>query len=378
MQRILSLILLGSTLTLFLFGCSPSEDQSPTPPPRVRTFEVGETSRGQDRSVSGRLAAADSSPLAFGVAGTVDSVTVNVGDTVTKGQVLAVLDADPLRQALERARSDLSASRAKLVEAERSFNRVSVLLKEFAISQSDVEVAESKVKSARAIFRGSQSSVDDRERDLKRARLLAPYSGRVSERSIEAFQEVGANESAFVIQSNDALVVQTQVAESLIRHVDYAQPTRVTFPTIPELEVVGIVSLIAAQAGAGNAFPVEIQLPTTEADLRPGMSAEVTFNFSEYLDGRTVYLIPLSSVAIDIGLLAGGSPDDASVPVFIYDEVTGTALVKTIAVGGLRGNQLEVFEGLEKGDQVISAGVSFLHDGMPVRLWTPTLGITGG
>jgi RND family efflux transporter MFP subunit len=367
------LVIFGSAL-----ACGPPAEPPQPRAPRVRVFEVGEESSGQARTVSGQLAAATSSPLAFGVAGTVDSVQAGQGDAIERGQVLATLDAQPLRLKLERARSELSANRAKLVETERAYERASSLLSQRGATRSEVEVAEANLKSARAALRGSQSQVEEAERDLRRAELAAPFSGTVSERSIDPFQEIGANETAFVVQGEGALVVEALVAEAVIRHVDYAQPVRVTFPTLQDLELVGVVSLIAAQAGAGNAFPVEVQLSDSEADLRPGMTARVTFNFSQYPDGRTAYLIPLSAVAIDVGLLAGIPEETPEAPVFVFDEATGTARVRTVQVGGLRGNQLEVFEGLEPGDQVISAGVPFLHDGMEVRRWSPPSGLGGG
>jgi len=49
-----------------------------------------------------------------------------------------------------------------------------------------------------------------------------------------------------------------------------------------------------------------------------------------------------------------------------------------VRIGGLRGNQLEVYEGLEPGDKVVSAGVAFLRDGMEAELWSPERGLGGG
>ncbi len=364
-----------------LLACGPAAEPPEPRPPSVRVFEVGERSSGQARTLSGQLAADESSLLAFGVAGTVDSVKVEQGDTVGEGQVLATLDAQPLRLALQRNRSELSANRANLVETERAYERASNLLGQGVIARANVEVAEANLKSARAAVRGSQSQVESAERDLRRAELRAPFAGTIAERSIDPFQEIGANETAFELQGQGSLVVEASVAEIVIRNVDYAQPVRVTFPTLPDLELVGVVSQIAAQAGAGNAFPIEVQLPDSDADLRPGMTARVTFDFDQYLDGRTAYLIPLSAIAIDVGLLRGSSAQQGETreaPVFVLDETAGRARVRDVRIGGLRGNELEVFEGLEPGDLVISAGVPFLHDGMEVRRWSPEAGLGGG
>ena len=361
-----------------MFACGPAEESAQTRIPHVKIFEVGAEALGQTRTVSGQLAAADTSPLSFGVTGTVDQVSVSQGEAVIEGQLLATLDSQPLRLALERARSELSAARAKLVETEQAYKRTSGLLSQRAVSQSDVEIASSNLKSARASLLGATSQVEEAERDLNRAELRAPFEGHVAERSIEPFQEISGNEPAFVLQSEGALVVEAQVAEALIHNVDYGQPVRVTFPSLEGLELVGVVSLIASRAGMGNAFPIEVQLPHSQADLRPGMTASITFNFADYLDGQTAYLIPLSAIAIDVGLTAEKSAQKANVPVFVFDESSGQARIRKVRIGGLRGNQLEVFEGLEPGDQVISAGVPFLHDGMEVKRWLPTLGVTGG
>ncbi len=370
--------LFGLSILGFLLSCGPADEAREPRSPRVRVFEVSEASSGQVRKVSGQLAAARSSPLAFGVAGTVDSVEVEQGDRIAKGQVLASLDAQPLRLALEQARSELMSNRAKFVETESAYERAMVLLRRGVKARAQVEVAEANLKSARADLRGSQSRLEEAERDLRRTELRAPFSGVVTQRSVDPFQEIGANEAAFVLQGEGALVVKVRVAEAIIRDVDYEQPVQVTFPSLPGVELIGVVSLIAAQAGEGNAFPVEVQLPDAEADLRSGMTARVSFNFSEYLDGRTAYLVPLSAIAIDVGLLAGVSEQDAEAPLFLFDEATGRASVRNVRIGGLRGNQLEVFEGLEPGDLVISAGVPFLHDGMQVRRWSPESGLGGG
>ena len=361
-----------------LSGCGDSPKPLAPPIPRVRVFEVGLKASGQIRTISGQLAAADRSPLSFGIAGTVDRVNVSQGDLVEAEQVLATLDPEPLRLNLRQARSGLAAARARSIESEKAYERASALLTGGVISQADAEVATANVRSARASLRGAQAEVEQSERDLRRGELRSPFDGRIAERFIEPFQETGANEAAFVLLGSDALIVKLSVPEVLIRNVDYAQQVRVTFPTDLELEQIGVVSLIAARAGSGNSFPVEIQLPTSEADLRPGMTASVTFNFDAYLEGQTVYLIPISTVAIEVDLREVGRTQDELVSVFIVDSETSRLRVAKIHVGGLRGNQLEVYDGLKAGDKVVSAGVSFLRDGMEVEIWSPEQGLTGG
>jgi multidrug efflux pump subunit AcrA (membrane-fusion protein) len=124
-----------------------------------------------------------------------------------------------------------------------------------------------------------------------------------------------------------------------------------------------------------------------EADVRPGLSARVVFALARAA-GERGYLIPLSAIALD---KAGGtgeepaegrdSPDagnagDAArrqAAVFLFDAARRTVRRVAVTVGDLRGNRVEVFSGLSEGDRVVAAGVPFLYDGMPARLWTPDI-----
>lgn len=323
------------------------------------------------------IAAADASSLSFGVGGTVDRVVADVGQVVEERQLLATLDAKPLRLATERARAELGGARAKVVEARQAYERAQRLLPQRAVSKAEVEVATATFRSARANLDSAHSALEEAERDLERTELRAPFAGTVAERSLEPFQEIGANDAAFVLQSNDALVVQASIPEALVRLVHYNQRARVRFPSLDdESEALGLVTLIGAQAGDGNAFPIEVTLRSSDPALRAGMSASLTFNFDAYLGGRSAYLIPVSALALDAGLtdrlaVAG----DQEVPVFVFDEATSTLELRRVRVGGVRGNELEVFEGLEPGDKVVSAGVAFLRDGMEVDLWSPEQGL---
>ena len=376
--RRLILVHLSLVVGAFVLACGAAEEPKALPIPRVKVFVVGDEALGQVRALSGELAAANKSPLSFGVAGTVDRVQVSEGEAVVEGQLLATLDRQPLRLALEHSRSELATRRAKAVEAKQAYERVNKLAGQGIASKADGEIATANRISAEAMLRGAESNFEQAERDLRRAELRAPFPGRISVRSIDPFEELTANEAAFVLQSDTALVVKVQVPEMLIHNVDYGHAVRVTFPAIEGVDIAGVVSLIGAQAGGGNAFLVEIQLSESGADLRSGMTARVTFSFASFSDGRTAYLIPLSAIAIDVGIALSESERDGRVPVFVFDEAIGRVKVRQVRIGGLRGNQLEVYEGLEPGDKVISAGVAFLRDGMEAELWSPERGLRGG
>ncbi len=359
-----------------LTGCNDPPVESAAPTPRVKVFVVGKKALGQSRRMSGKVQAADQSKLSFGVSGNVAEIFVETGQAVTEGQLLARLDPEPLRLSLEKLRASVTTARAKRVDAQSEFERMRNLIKQQGASQREVDAATSALGAADGDLNGTLRSLEQAELDVARTKLTAPFDGRIVEVSVDPFEEVAASGQAFLLQANGALEVEVRVPETLIRNVDFGQVVQVEFPSIEGVDVKGVVATIGAESESGNAFPVTVRLASTEADIRPGMTASVTFNFNAYLDGRNAYLIPISALAIDAGLreaAATGTPEQAGpgseVPVFVLDPATGTVGLRQVTVGDIRGNELEVFEGLQPGDQVVAAGVSFLRDGMEAQAW---------
>ncbi|MBE7546575.1 MAG: efflux RND transporter periplasmic adaptor subunit [Planctomycetia bacterium] len=367
---------------IFLSGCGTDVKPLAETTPRVKYFEVGEQATGQSRRISGKLIAADTSVLSFSVSGTIEQVLVSRGDTVLQGQVLAVLDMEPLRLAVEQARAQLNIARAKVTETKQIYDRTVTLFNKRASSQAEVDTATANHAAARGNLKAAQSDLDRKQRDLSNAELTAPFAGTIAERNIDPFQETTVGQGAFLLQSSDALEVDVRIPETMIRDIDYGQRVQVTFPTIQGTSLTGVVSEIGSRVGAGNAFPVKIQLSASQTKLLPGMTASVTFNFNEYLEGSTVYLIPLAAIAIEFSMLRQAKESSSQVPqktapVFVIDD-NYRLQVRDVVIGDLRGNQLEVYEGLEAGEKIVSAGVTFLHENMKVELWTPEQGLTDG
>jgi RND family efflux transporter MFP subunit len=117
-----------------------------------------------------------------------------------------------------------------------------------------------------------------------------------------------------------------------------------------------------AATGVGTTFPVTVRLDTKEAEIRPGMAATVAFLF-ESRDEREIFLIPSHAVAED--------RDGRFVFVVepIHDQPNlGIVRRRTVTVGELTHDGLEVFTGLSDGDLVITAGISRIEEGQKVKM----------
>lgn len=364
-------------LVALLSGCQDSEVEQKEIVPKVKVFTVGKEATGQLRRISGKVSAATTATLSFGVSGKVVEIVPNEGGTVSDGQLLARIDSQPVRIRLEDARAQLNSARAKLVEAQSGYTRTSKLFSQRGASQKELDAAMANLTTTKNNVDTAKGKVTQAELDYSHVRLAAPFAGKVEKVEVDLFEEITAGQKIITIQAADALEVKVRVPESLIRFVDYGQLVQATFPALPDVMVPGVITSISAEAEEGNAFPVSVSLSENNADLRSGMTAGVSFNFSSYLDGRKAYLIPLSAIAIESGYLNPkafnrvDSAEETVAPVFVFDQTAGQIHEKKVVVGELRGNEIEVYEGLEKGELVVSAGVAFLRDGMQAEVWNP-------
>ncbi len=372
---------------LALGGCG-----APTPPPvevvrSVKTIVVGDDAVARQRQIAGVLAAARIADLSFAVPGTVEAVLVDQGMAVTTGQVLARLDNEPYELVLSAAQARLASARAELEERRLNFERQQTLFENRLIARAALDQAAAELGTARARVAAAESEVARARRDIERTALVAPYDGTIAERNVEPFQEVAVGAVALTLQGGSGLLAEVLVPESLIRQIAYGDPVRVRFPTLPDVEIPGTVTEIGGRVEAGNAFPVRVRIGAgaapRAAELRPGMSARVIFELARS-DRGEAHLIPLSAIAFGQGSVgtvpessAPAQPTDSNgltpAPIFIYDESAGAVRRVTVLAGDIRGNLVEVHEGVTAGDRVVVAGVAFLRDGMPARLWAPDI-----
>lgn len=364
---------------LALAACEEQEQSAPDIVRSVKTIEIGERAAASERQLAGRLAAARLSELSFAVSGTVKDVLVDEGVTVAAGQVLALMDTQTFDLGLTAARAQLNAARATFEERRLEYDRQSALFERGIAARAALDRAEAGLRTARADVEAAQSQVDRASRDVERTTLSAPFSGTIAQKLIEPFQEVSSGQPAFVLEGADGLQAELLVPETMIRQVAYGDRVALSFPTVGNAEATGTITEIGSRMDAGNAFPVIVRLDDT-ADgaalpLRAGMTVRATFALSSSL-AETGFLIPISAIAAgqrDQGSSVETAQENREAPVYVFDPTTETVRRVLVSIGDLRGNRIEVFNGLSPGDRVVVAGVAFLHDGMRARLWSPDL-----
>lgn len=344
---------------LAVAGC---EQEQPDVVPQIRaikTYTITEVASGQTRKFSGQVYATDSSTLSFQVGGNVKEMRVNQGDRVTKDQVLAVLDKQPYEIDVQSAEADLQKARAEVTQARQEYARQQTLYKKGWVAKARLDRVQRSRDAAISQVEYATSKLNLAKRDLRLTELTSPYDGTISRKYVDAFVEVKAGQQVYEVEAAGALEVRFDIPETTISRITLGMPVTVTFPTMADSVLRARITEIGSSAGKANAFPVKAGLDNPPSQVRSGMTAEVTVLLKQ--EGvESAYLVPLAAIA----------PADQSGQgfLFIYDATTQTVKKKPIKGKGATDNFAHVYEGVNVGDIVAAAGVTFLNDGQKVKL----------
>lgn len=398
-------------ITCLLAGCDrklPTTGEVVRP---VKTIVVVQGDDTHSRTFPGVVEATKNAELAFQVPGVIVEFPVKEGDKVAKGDVIARLRPDEfqarlktLQGELDQARANLRAllagqrpeeimrlesqvraADARLANAQIEYNRAARLLRTNAISKSDYDLAQTAYKVAQeehesarqvlekgsiareedidakeAAVRGLEGRVVEAKLRLDDTTLRAPYDGVIAQRFVEANQNV--REKAPIVRFQDAqeLDIVVDVPETVMANVRRSDIVEIVaeFSSAPGLRFPLEIREVAQNADpATQTFKVRAAMRApTEVNILPGMTAQVNLSYrrSSILGDRI--LVPVASVFKD---------DSGKQVVWIVKE--GLVAARPVKLGEAVGNELEIVEGLEPGEQIVVAGVALIRDGMKVR-----------
>ncbi len=325
----------------------------------IKTITISDQATEQIRRFSGLVAAVDSSGLSFQVSGQVETVEVDIGDRVQKGQVLAVLDQDPYRLELDAAKAELAKSEANVVNTKSEYDRQMRVYEQGAGAKSYLDAAEYNYRAAKSAVDYQIARLNLAKRNLSMTTLRSPYDGAIASRSVQPHEEVKVGQKVFEINAKGTMEVQLAVPESTIDRIYIDNPATITFPTLPGESAKGRISYIGSAAVKAGAFPVKVELIDPNKNVKPGMTAEATL-FIKHENQQAGYLVPLQA------LLPASEAN--RMYTFVYDPNTSTVKKTAVRARGMEQKKAIVDEGLAPGDIIAAAGVSFLADGMKVKL----------
>ncbi len=303
---------------------------------------------------TGNVAARDHTTVSAEVGGTVRRIAVKEGDVVQRGQQMALLDNESVRQSVAAQQAQLANSRANLDLARIKLKQQQVLFQKGFISKLALEQAQNEFAVTQGGVRAQQAELAKLQKSAADARIIAPMSGVVYERAIEEGQLVGAQAKLFSIADMSVLEITATLGAEQIGSVQTGQT--VTFRSGADQTVHrGSVRRINPVADAQTRnFSVFIEVPNSENRLKAGQFAQGDIIIQSVPDSMV-----LPERAVQTGsdrktfvyLVQGGKIVQQPVQV-----VQRNAAARTVAVNGLRSGSLVLSTqvlGVKAGDGVL-------------------------
>ncbi|HHI5410956.1 TPA: efflux RND transporter periplasmic adaptor subunit [Vibrio metoecus] len=335
---------------LLLAGCGEAPQVS-TPAPIIKPAltEIVASQQASDLTFNGVVRAAQRADLAFRISGRLTDIAVKEGDQVKKGQLLATLDSRDAKTALEAAQLELKNTEQEYRRAKAVFEKTQ------AISKAELDKVTNRYDLAK-------NRVEEAKRKLEYTQITAPFDGIISEKVVENFAQIQANQVIMTLQDLNDLEVAIEI------------PHRVMIAGVRNTRAIAELSAIPNQQ-----FDLQLRTYSTQAssdsqtysvvlgfeDLKgfrvmPGMSAKV-IPVQENSEGeRRLITLPITALV----------PDNQGKQYVWVVNAQNQAEKRYVEIGPTYKDRVVIQQNLTPGEQVIIAGVSSVREGMQVRPYT--------
>ncbi|WPQ62229.1 efflux RND transporter periplasmic adaptor subunit [Chitinophaga sancti] len=333
-----------AAIVLFTSSChtggKPSSSQDAAIP--VITQTVQTTTASHAINISGNIEGSKTVHLGFMVAGKINYIAANEGQTIASGQLLASLD--PQNYAIAKEMADASTN-----QAQDEFNRLKIMYDRKSISESDFNKITNTLAQARAQQKLQAKNLSD-------TKLFSPISGVLLKKSAEAGEITSAGMPLFTVSDIRTVKVNAYIPESELNNVKLGQEAAVLVGAVNETFHGKVTEVGAAADAAARAFTVKISLDNPQLLIRPGMIAEIKLASGNV---SNILAIPVEAVMHDI---------DGQTYVYAVDSQRHQAFKRKVSIGQLSGNLMEITSGLNAGEQIVTGGQQKLNDGAVVSL----------
>lgn len=357
-------LMLALGLLATLVACDQSPPASEDSPRPVRYITVGDSAQSRPSTFPGVSQSARESRLSFKVAGTITAIPVQVGDAIAAGSVIAKLDPSAYELQLQQAQANVAQLRAASRNARAAYERTRSLYANNNVALGDLDAARAGAESAEAQLRAASKSLELARLNLSYTQLSVDIDCVVDSITVEVNENVATSTEVARVNCSDDLEIEVTVPESTVTGLNKGDQARVKFDALPERVFAGaVVEIGSGVMAGGSTFPVKVGLNESAPALRPGLAAAVSFLIERTDKNSTDVLIPLSALV---------KRTDATYVYVVVDHPSEPALgivqQRKVVIGELTSVGIEVIEGLQAGERVVTAGVSFLREDLAVAL----------
>lgn len=317
--------------------------------PEVKTAAVTRVAKGNIASsitLSAEFRPYQETDLHAKVAGYLKDITVDIGDQVKEGQVIATLDSEELKADYNRAQADFH-------NAQLDYNRVSEVVRRRPglLAQADVD-------KAQATFEIAKANMERAKAFYNYATITVPFNGVVTKRYVDPGAMIQASTSSSTqaqpivhIADNTRLRLDFPVPESAVPLVHTGTPVRLTMQATGQVIEAAVVRSAGKIDSATRTMQTEVDVENENLRITPGMYASAIIELEQKSAALT---LPVQAVAL------GDKPN-----VWVVD---GNHHIeeRAVALGLQAADRVEVLDGVKEGEMVVFGSRAALNTGMEV------------
>ncbi|HHW01857.1 MAG TPA: efflux RND transporter periplasmic adaptor subunit [Thermoanaerobacterales bacterium] len=402
---LLMVILVCAALMLLASGCS--NKQKEVKEQNAVSVKVMKTARSTIEDVAnftGQIEAKDEVKIVGKISGRVKEVNFDIGDYVNQGDVLVVLETDELNdqlsqaeaalasakanlsasesglaQQLEQARASLEQAEANYTNVKADYERMKALYEADAISKQAFDGAELKYSVAKSQYESAkeqyslvkqslpknidalkaqvaqaQAAVDLIKTNIANSVIKAPVSGMISSKQIQPGEMCQAGSTLGAVVNIDKVKVVINVPAEDVNRLKDGQEATVSVDALGnDGNFKSKISIVSPASGSSRLFQVKIEIENNDHRLKPGMFASVNVVRGVR---ENVITIPKDAVVIK---KQGNA---------VYVVKAGKAEERLVKIGVTSKDMVEVAEGLNEGEEVVTSGQNMLAEGTAVKI----------
>ena len=337
MKKVL-IIILSITMVFSLFGCAKDEAKEKEAVAYVKIEAPTARDFSDKLSLPASLKAKNEASVNSNISSMVTAVNVSVGDQVSKGEVLAVLDSAVAAKTYEKARLGLA-------NVEKTYLRAKGLFEEGAISQMEFDSAKVNYDTVLEDYNLAKLNLDY-------TRITAPMAGVISAKNMEVGQMAVPGQEAFRIVDLSTLIAESGVSEKDITKLQYGQNVNVKLQS-GETYSGKIDSISPVTNQMTSTYPISVVIDNPDGKLKAGMFADIEIIFG----------VNKSSISVKNTSIIN---EDEVYYVFLNNN--GKAKKQEVKIGIQDEEYTEIISGITLDDEVISAGQDALKDGDKVKV----------
>lgn len=327
--------------------------------PPVVTEVVGIAPVVRKLELSGTVTSPHASQVSTSVEGLISTVLFDSGATVEEGELLLELDPEIEAAALRQAKAQTAQAAAEVVDAKRRLRIAERLAEREFGPQNEVEARQAEVEIDTAAHESFQAEEKRRQAVLERHRLLAPYSGMISQRMAEVGQWVVPGTAVFELVAMRDFRIDVPVPQQYYAALREGAEVSLVIDAMPgEVLEAKIGALIPVSDPDARTFTLRVLPERDDIPITPGMSARVIVD----LNTGTKDVVVSRDALIRY--------PDGRITVWVLEEDDERMYVteRRVEIGLAFDGKVQVHSGLDEGDRVVVRGNESLREGQAVRI----------